>query len=449
MFKNNLSKFSLSAFLSCAALVTFPNFSSADPNKIYFGNVSGNVYKANPDGTGVELIQTVSGVVYGLDVDSKNDKLYIAATSDVYRSNLDGSNLETLITLSTGSVGKGDDLINQSTFNDFSDVAVDMKEGHLYYSTTRGLIGRTNLDGSNNTEIVSVPSVTANISTSYSSIRAIDLDLKNGKIYWVDENRGRVQRCNLDGTQIEVVVPEDLSAKGGISVDSYNNEAYFTDSNSGEVKKVLLANNQVQSLFQGLQYPLHIDADVLGGKLYFTDYNASSVLKANLDGSSASGITGGQGALTSIALEITPDLDFDRVPAGEDLCDLDSQKLSPGVCGCGVADDDEDNNRVVDCLAEELPMDESLKVLSALRDTNFKNGLSDELLASYRELVASVSAAGLRGYQRDLNRLRRTIVRLNFLRNEKNSQEEFKVILAKALQQIKKIRKKLSQSSQS
>ena len=449
MLKKNISKITLSAFFSCAALVAFPNISSADPNKIYFGNDSGSIYKANPDGTSVELIQTISGVVYGLDVDSRNNKLYIAGSLNVYRSNLDGSNLESLISLSIGSVGKGEDSIDKSTYYNFSDVAVDMKEGHLYYSTTGGLIGRANLDGSNNTEIVSVPSVTANVTASYSAIRAIDLDLKNGKIYWVDENLGRVQRCNLDGTQIEEVVPEDSSAKGGISVDTYNNEAYFTDSESGEVKKVLLANNQVQSLFQGLQYPLHIDADVLGGKLYFTDFFASSVLKSNLDGSVASGITGGQGLLTSIALEITPDLDFDRVPDGEDLCDLDSQKLSPGVCGCGVADVDEDDNRVFDCLAEELPMDESIKVLSALRDTNFRNGLADDLFASYRALVASISAADLAGYKRDLNRLRRTIVRLNFLKNEKNSQEEFKIILAKALQQIKKIRKKLSQSSQS
>lgn len=426
--------------------MALPNIASADPIKMYWGNIDGDVYKANPDGTSIELIiQNIPGVVYGLDVDSKNKKLYIAASSDVYRSNLDGSNLENL---STGLLDASDGPINKLISDNFSDVAVDMKAGHLYYSTNGGLIARTDLDGSNHVEIVSLPNVTISIPIDYAAISAIDLDLKNNKIYWADENRGRVQRCNLDGTAIEDVIPEDASSKRGIAFDSYNNEVYFSDANLGEINKLIFSNNQANRLIQGLGQAYHIDVDVLGGKMYYTDNSASSVFKANLDGSAAEGITGGQGMLTGIALEITPDLDFDRVPETEDSCDLDPLKISLGICGCGVADLDVNSNQVIDCLAEEQPMDESFKVLSALRETNFKNGVADELLASYRALVASVNAANLKGYKKDLNRLHRIIIRLNFLKNQKNNQEEFKNILAKAFKQIKKIRKSLAESSQ-
>jgi hypothetical protein len=33
-----------------------------------------------------------------------------------------------------------------------------------------------------------------------------------------------------------------------------------------------------------------------------------------------------------------------------DLCPLDSQKISPGVCGCGTVDRDSNNNKIVDCM---------------------------------------------------------------------------------------------------
>ncbi|MEL6344449.1 MAG: hypothetical protein AAFV53_15125 [Myxococcota bacterium] len=44
------------------------------------------------------------------------------------------------------------------------------------------------------------------------------------------------------------------------------------------------------------------------------------------------------------------DADLDGVCADEDLCDDDVDKVAPGDCGCGVADEDANGNGTVDCL---------------------------------------------------------------------------------------------------
>lgn len=49
-------------------------------------------------------------------------------------------------------------------------------------------------------------------------------------------------------------------------------------------------------------------------------------------------------------------IDFDRDGVGDacEDCPADPDKTEPGVCGCGVADDDNDANGVTDCRENEL-----------------------------------------------------------------------------------------------
>ena len=47
----------------------------------------------------------------------------------------------------------------------------------------------------------------------------------------------------------------------------------------------------------------------------------------------------------------------EEAPEGEDLCPDDDTKLEPGVCGCGVADDDSDLDGTVDC-EDACPLDD-------------------------------------------------------------------------------------------
>ncbi|MGF1638424.1 MAG: PKD domain-containing protein [Cyclobacteriaceae bacterium] len=68
-------------------------------SKIYFDdNDSGNIRRANLDGTEVENIVATTDRVYGIEIDEEFGRLYWSDRSgNIYVSSLDGSNLETLV----------------------------------------------------------------------------------------------------------------------------------------------------------------------------------------------------------------------------------------------------------------------------------------------------------------------------------------------------------------
>ncbi len=77
-------------------------------------------------------------------------------------------------------------------------IVVDSESRKMYW-TDRGtnLIRRTNFDGSNTEDLVSLP--------QSNDGRALALALPIGKMYWTD-GAGKLLRSNLDGTGVQVVV---------------------------------------------------------------------------------------------------------------------------------------------------------------------------------------------------------------------------------------------------
>jgi hypothetical protein len=45
------------------------------------------------------------------------------------------------------------------------------------------------------------------------------LDVENGKMYWTDWGTDKIQRANLDGTNVEDLVTSGLSFCAGIDLD--------------------------------------------------------------------------------------------------------------------------------------------------------------------------------------------------------------------------------------
>ena len=84
-------------------------------------------------------------------------------------------------------------------------IAVDVGAGHVYWtnmgsspSTNDGSIERADLDGKNRRVIVPLGSTF--------TPKQIQLDKKNGKLYWCDREGMQVMRSNLDGSQIETLI---------------------------------------------------------------------------------------------------------------------------------------------------------------------------------------------------------------------------------------------------
>ena len=74
--------------------------------------------------------------------------------------------------------------------------------GHYDYFGTEK-IQRANLDGSNVEDLVT---------QGLSSPRGIALDVEGGKMYWTDSGTDKIQRANLDGSNIEDLVTQGLSS---------------------------------------------------------------------------------------------------------------------------------------------------------------------------------------------------------------------------------------------
>src|SRR5580704_9323827 len=134
--------------------------------------------KASKSETPKSVAKTV-GRLYFLDL----------AAGRVLTSNPDGSDLKTI-------VSEGRKLPDG--------IAIDVAAGHIYWTNmgnpnaNDGSIDRADLDGGNLTEIIP--------SGGTFTPKQIQLDQKNGKLYWSDREGMRIMRSNVDGSNIETLV---------------------------------------------------------------------------------------------------------------------------------------------------------------------------------------------------------------------------------------------------
>jgi hypothetical protein len=125
----------------------------------------------------------------------------------------------------------------------------------LDYLTT-GRVQRANLDGSNVELLLETPSSTADIT----------LDLQGGKMYWVinDLSDSEIERANLDGSNPEILVsnyPTPVMERSwGITLDLQQGKMYWTDFNAEKIQRADLDGSNLEDVIaSGIFSPQHID----------------------------------------------------------------------------------------------------------------------------------------------------------------------------------------------
>ena len=158
-------------------------------------------------------------------------------------------------------------------------------------------IQRVNLDGSNVQDLVT---------QGLRSPRGIALDVAGGKMYWTDSGTDKIQRANLDGSNIEDLITRGLSYPSDIALDVLGGKMYWTDLGTAKIQRANLDGSNVQDLItRGLEVPSSIALDVLGGKMYWTDAGTDKIQRANLDGSNIEDlVTQGLRGPAGIALDV-------------------------------------------------------------------------------------------------------------------------------------------------
>ena len=112
----------------------------------------------------------------------------------------------------------------------------------------------------------------------------IAVDSNDEKVYWTDYGTHTVQRADLEGKQIEVLV-ENLSMPRHIALDHYNKKMYWTDSKANMVQSANMDGSEYKIIVKDIP-GAGIALDISEGKMYWADcFEAKGNYRANVDGS--------------------------------------------------------------------------------------------------------------------------------------------------------------------
>ena len=137
-------------------------------------------------------------------------------------------------------------------------IGLDLTKGEIYWTDIgdRSRIGRTNLDGS-------FSGSRSLVSAWLDSPRSLALDLVRGKVYWGDTGTVRIQRANLDGSQVEDIIVSGLDRlETGLTLDSHGGKLYWTDAGTKKIQRSNLDGTRIEDLVTGLSEPLGLALDI-------------------------------------------------------------------------------------------------------------------------------------------------------------------------------------------
>jgi hypothetical protein len=187
-------------------------------------------------------------------------------------------------------------------------IVVDVEAGHIYWTNmgvpnlNDGSIERADIDG-NNRKVIVPQGATF-------TPKQIQLDKKNGRLYWCDREGMRVMRSNLDGSQIETLVEagrgdadrRDLTRWCvGITIDPVRQHIYWTQKGPDkggqgrlfragiEIPKGETADKRsdIEVFFDRLPEPIDLELDRKNRVLYWTDRGdpprGNTVNRASID----------------------------------------------------------------------------------------------------------------------------------------------------------------------
>ena len=176
----------------------------------------------------------------------------------------------------------------------------------IYWSdNSTDKIQRSNLDGSNVEDLITRSTLRAPV--------GIALDISGGKIYWIDESTDKIQRASIELEQdettrtVEDLITTGLTAPSGIALDISGGKMYWVDRGTDKIQRSNLDGSNVEDLVTtGLTAPSGIALDISGGKMYWVDRGTDKIQRANLDGSNVEDlVTTGLTAPSGIALDIS------------------------------------------------------------------------------------------------------------------------------------------------
>ena len=214
-----------------------------DTGLLFWTDFLGGLFSANLDGSDPKKLAGTPGEEFanqGVDVDEMTRRVFWLNDTDevphIRSINEDGTGQQTVL----------DDVVESFP----SDLVIDPIGGKMYWADG-DMIMVANLDGSG-------------IQTLIDSLepppRGLALDVRGGKIYFTaaDEANAQVQRANLDGTNVELLVflGEGLEFfSWGIGLDLAAGHIYWADDRAGKIQRSNFDGSNVVDICTGLDKP--------------------------------------------------------------------------------------------------------------------------------------------------------------------------------------------------
>ena len=235
---------------------------------------SGSRILGDVDANGrVDLLDAILVALYSIDPSTTLPNQGDISLGDVNR---DGRiDVADVYLIATYSIDPG----NPSLPAGIGEPLIVVAEGKMYWvDRWTAKIQRANLDGSEVEDLVT---------TGLEEPTDLALDVAGGKMYWSDRLTDKIKRANLDGSQIEDLVTGIFSI-WSLALDVDGGKMYWTNASwrGPRIQRANLDGSQVEDLVTtGLFQIAGLSLDVPGGKMYWTDYGAKKIHRANLDGS--------------------------------------------------------------------------------------------------------------------------------------------------------------------
>ena len=95
---------------------------------------------------------------------------------------------------------------------------------------------------------------------------ALDLDMKENRIYWTDTYRDTISRVFINGSSPEVIVSNNVHNSNGLAVDPLGRNIYWTDTYANKIEVCRMNGTMRQTLIhQNLDHPSDIILDLRRG----------------------------------------------------------------------------------------------------------------------------------------------------------------------------------------
>jgi DNA-binding beta-propeller fold protein YncE len=151
-----------------------------------------------------------------------------------------------------------------------------------------GRIMRADLDGKNIETLVPTGMTT--------TPKQLALDVADGKVYWSDRGdvgdqnvNPKIMRSNLDGSSLETIVSSDLMSPVGIALDTPSGKVYFTDRYANDIKRANLDGSDVEVVVRDTEYPVDLALDLDRRVIYWTARQAGGLFSADMDANETDG----------------------------------------------------------------------------------------------------------------------------------------------------------------